>query len=193
MFCLKCGELIPDGCNYCPKCGEKVIKNSYSGVETPAQSLSHDDSFTAVVGVVNPDASNVQGPQPKKKSKVLIGVISSAIIILIVIFVIQAAGKASLKKQILRDWSTVETSDGSYYTLELDFSDNEIEYNFGSAYSWLNTTISTMEYKIISPTKIKILDYDRVISIEFNDDKTMMICTPAITSTDATEYWFQFD
>ena len=82
MFCLKCGELIPDGCNYCPKCGEKVIKNSYSGVKTPAQSLSHDDSFTAVVGVVNPDASNVQGPQPKKKSKALIGVISFAIILL---------------------------------------------------------------------------------------------------------------
>lgn len=189
MFCLKCGELIPDDCTFCPKCGEKVSRNVCSGAETPTQVLSHDDSSTVVVGIVSPNVSETQSPNKKKKSKVLIGAISAIIIIAIVIFSVQAVGKANLKKQLLRDWQRTD----SELLLELDFSDDEIEYNAYTGITWMDTTISTMKYKVISPNKIKIEDYDMVIEIEFNDDKTMMTCTPAITSTDTDECWFNLD
>ena len=32
-----------------------------------------------------------------------------------------------------------------------------------------------------------------VYTITFSDDKTMMTITPAMTSTDSVEYWFNFD
>lgn len=189
MFCPKCGELISDGSVFCSKCGERIISGMAAEENETVFSNGGD---TVVVGAVIDEKASSLVIHSKKKKSIIIA-ITTVVIIAVAILVIQAVGKSNLKKQLLRDWSTVEVSDGSYYTLELDFSENEIEYNFGSAYSWLNSTISTMEYKVISPSKIKVLDYDRVIEIEFNDDKTMMTCTPAITSTDISETWFNLD
>ena len=75
--------------------------------------------------------------------------------------------------------------------MELDFSKDKIEYNFISGYSWLNSTIADYDYKIISPSKIKIKG--KTYKIEFNEDKTMMTITPALTSADSSEDWFNVD
>lgn len=187
MFCLKCGELIEDKNAFCPKCGEKTCKNNTTTGKEKATVI-----VPTVVYTENPKNVILQ-KSSEYIGKKLIGIVTAVLVFVVIILVILFMGKANLKKQLLRDWFTVESDNGSYYTLELDFSDDVIEYNFESAYSWLNTQISTVEYKIVSGNKIKILDYNQIVEIKFNDDKTMMTCTPAITSTDLTEFWFNND
>ena len=92
-------------------------------------------------------------------------------------------GKSNLENHLLRDWSRVETGDsGTTYKVELDFSKDKIDYNFISSYAFLNSTITTFDYKIISPSKIKI---------KFNDDKSSFTITSALTSTDSSETWYK--
>ena len=68
-------------------------------------------------------------------------------------------GKSNLENHLLRDWSRVETGDsGTLYKVELDFSKDKIDYNFISSYAFLNSTLTTFEYKVVSPSKIKIKD-----------------------------------
>ncbi len=192
MFCQKCGEVISDGSVFCSKCGERIIFDTEAEKNKIVFSNSED---TVVVGaVIDEKEDKRKKPQViHSKKKAIVIAVTAVMIIAIAILTSQAVGKSNLKKQLLRDWSRVETSDETYYTLELNFSEREIEYNFESVYSWLNTTISTMEYEVISPNKIRVLDHDRVIEIEFNDDKSMMTCTPAITSADTSETWFNLE
>jgi uncharacterized membrane protein YvbJ len=191
MFCNNCGELIPDGSAFCLKCGKKVEKGSAS---TPTEETAtivyaekEGNSDNAVI--VNAEEITATKKAPWYKKKIFGGAISVVAVAFVAFIIYWSVGMANLKKQLLRDWSTVDSENGSSYILELDFSNDTIDYNFYGGI--LNDTIDTMEYKVISPNKIKILDYDRVITIEFNDDKTMMIASPAITSTDSIEYWFQ--
>lgn len=98
-------------------------------------------------------------------------------------------GRMKLKETLLKDWERVEKgSSSSYYTLELDFSETTIQYNFNSTYSWLDTTIAKFEYKVIDAHRIKI--DDKIYEITFNDDKDMMIITPSLTDSKSSENWF---
>lgn len=190
MFCIKCGELISDDSLFCPKCGTRVNPNNET-VFTNNDSTVVD---TVMGEVVTPPPLILQS---NKKKRIVLGVIiviTIAIIGIAAFLAIQAAGKSELKNQLLRGWDRVEESDGTYYILVLNFSENEIEYNFESPYySWLDSTLATMEYEVISPNKIKVLDHNKIVEIEFNDERTMMTCTPAITSTDVSESWYHLD
>lgn len=72
----------------------------------------------------------------------------------------------------------------------------EVEYRLETGYAWMDTSLATYDYKVISGNKIKVLRYGddwETFSIEFNDEKTIMITTPALTSTDAREVWVNLD
>lgn len=59
-----------------------------------------------------------------------------------------------------------------------------------------DTTVATYDYKVISGNKMKVLRYGddwETITVEFNDEKTVMITSPALTSTDAREIWVHLD
>lgn len=166
MFCSKCGNKIKDGSTFCGKCGHPIN--------------SKDKNTNKKINI------------SFLKNKLFIVVSAIVIAIIVIYLIIFNIGKSNLSKELLRDWSRVETGDsGSLYELELDFSKDKIEYNFISSISWLNNTISTFEYKVISPSKIKIKD--KTYKIEFNKDKTMMTITPAITSIADSENWFNID
>lgn len=119
------------------------------------------------------------------------------IIILIVICIFIFIGKYYIEKQslhqaIMRKWERVEMGDtGSYYTLELDFRETTIEYNFVSTFAWLNSTIKRYDYKIINSHQIQI--DNRQYEIRFNEDKTMMTITPSLTDSKSSENWFYHD
>ena len=166
MFCSKCGNKLKEGSTFCGKCGHPVNdkeKNSNKKINL---------SFF--------------------KNKIFIGASSIVIAIIIIYLIIFNIGKSNLSKELLRDWSRVETGDsGSLYRVVLDFSKDKIEYNFESGYSWLNTTIATYDYKVISPNKIKAKD--KTYTIKFNKDKTMMTITPAITKIGDSEDWYNTD
>lgn len=122
-----------------------------------------------------------------KSKKILFMIILIIVIIISLIFY----GKISLKKQLLRGWERIEKGEsGSLYSLELNFSDKSIDYNFDGGYL-VKSKIKTYNYNIVGYNKIKI--NNTTYTITFNDEKNMMTITPALTSTDSYENWFNHD
>lgn len=165
MYCSKCGNPLPEGSNFCMNCGESVQQPLQPGFDVPTVK--------------------------KKTNLPVILTISAVCFIFLAVGVwfgsLQIA-KANLHKELMRDWSRVESSDGTYYTLELDFSEDTIEYNFVGFY--FEDTIATFEYEVISGNQIRIDGRNQLYTIEFNDDHSMMIISPALTYSDSSEYWF---
>lgn len=162
-ICPNCGEVLPSDSLFCVKCGTKIEENQ-----------------------------QVKKKNPKKKIGIVIGI---ALLFVIVGFVVNAIRISNLKKELMRDWENVKGEDGSYILCILDFSEDEIEYRIETGYSWLDTTIATLEYKVIGGNTIKVKLYGKweKITVRFNEDKTMMTLTPALTSADDKEEWFNFD
>ena len=163
MYCRKCGTAIPDDSVFCQVCGEQI--------------------------------SIAENAISKKKSKPLwiIAIIGVFIITGIVVSVILAKEhkKAELHELLMKDWSRVEINGDSVFKVALDFSDDEIDYVFKSYY--FDRTIATYKYKILSENTIEVereSGSKQVVSIEFNEEKDMMIFTPSITSLDSSENWF---
>lgn len=210
MFCSKCGKEIENTSSFCPFCGQPAaaaqpaptyenaqMPNEYprsAPQETPAQ---YPQGQPAPYQQVNYVPQYTPQPAPKKSNKGLIlAIVLPCVAVFIVIaillssFISKGNEKAQLQEQLLRDWSRVESNDGTYYTLRLDFDDDEIEYIFDSTY--VDRTIATYDYEVVSGDTIKVEGFGTV-KIKFNDDKTMMTFTPSITDTEASENWFNFD
>ena len=83
MFCLKCGEVIPDGSTICPKCGAD-----------PAEKKGEDS--TADIE----QKKNLWTKMPKAAKFGIAGVIAVVVIVLI----INGIGKAALRRDIQRAW-----------------------------------------------------------------------------------------
>lgn len=163
MYCSKCGNKIDEGNTFCGKCG-KFINNE-----------------------INNNIKRSKLYMLKRKQIVIPCVI---VIIIVLGYAIQFnIGKANLLNELIKNWSRIETGDsGTLYEVELDFSKDKIDYNFISSYAFLNGTLTTYEYEVISPNEIKIKD--KTYKIEFNEDKTMMTITPALTRVEDSEDWF---
>lgn len=139
----------------------------------------------------------VQPEPPKKKRLFWIPIVAGAVVLTILIaivgFVVPAVkeeeAKELLQDRLLYDWSRVESKDSLYYNLVLDFSYSTITYDFESTY--YDSNLYTYTYEVVSGDQIKV--DGSLYTIEFNDDVTMMTITPALTSTDASENWFNLD
>lgn len=178
MFCLKCGEVIIDTSENCPKCGDCLREESIEQAIVYASQKSVDEPILVL---------------PAKKPPKKIFIISGIIVCVIVIFlIINSISKANLKNAIVKEWYDV---DGSIIKV-LDIDDNEIEYRLETGYSWMNTTLGSYDWKIVSGSKIKIKIYSdkyKTYRIEFNSNKNVLKITPAITSTDLSETWYHID
>ena len=180
MFCIKCGEVTLDDSKLCSVCNKSVGEV--------------DDSEQAVVYA----SQSVKDSVPKKKiikkkpSPKITGFITITIILAIIGLTVNEVQKSNLRKELLRGWVDVDDS----ILKVLDFSDDKVEYRLETSYSWMDTTVGTYDYKVVSGNKIKIKmfgDNYETYTIEFNDEKSMLTVTPAITSTDKEEDWFNFD
>lgn len=176
IHCMKCGTKLPADSEFCIKCGEKI---------------------NSVEGTVIDEKSAINKKNVFKKNKKIVSIICIAILgIAIIFFIVNSIGGANLKKELMKDWQTIEGEDGSYILCILDFSEDEIEYKLETGYVWMDTTVATYDYKVISGNKIKVKRYGdnyETFSINFNDDKTMMTVKPALTSVDDEEQWFNLD
>lgn len=218
-ICPACGEKVSENALFCSKCGTKItggIGNS-EGENADTESIAAGNADMESTAAENGDmekeaaenaaAENMENQnimeegavkeeksdeaQKSNKKGIIIGAVSVAAVILLALIVntIQAS---NLKKELLRDWRVYEKSGSSYVELILDFSENEIDYRIETGYSWIDTTIATIEYKVISGNKIKVKRYDdewETIEIEFDDDKSVMRVSPAITEAKSEEYW----
>ena len=167
---------MPDDSKFCSTCGAAAVAPIHTAPTSE--------------GGCPPYAAPAPMPVKKSRAPLIIGILAACFILVIgSIFAVNEIGKANLRKQLLRDWSRVESEAGTYYTLELDFSEDEIAYNFLSFY--YDTNIASMDYKVISPNKIEVDGY--TYRLEFNDDKTMFTIYPALTSSDYSENWFHLE
>ncbi|MBE6729321.1 MAG: zinc ribbon domain-containing protein [Ruminococcaceae bacterium] len=188
MFCSKCGKSISENVNFCHSCGQAVPSLSKAEEQTATLNdvpIENTEPVYAIPVYATP-------VKPKNSKPLIIGIIAAACTIIIAVVAILASslfGSISLRKQLLRDWQRVENSSSTYYTLKLDFDDNEIEYIFDGNY--VDDEIATYRYEVVGKNKIKI-NGSKIITVEFNDEKTMMTFTPALTSTDSSENWFNF-
>lgn len=183
IFCPKCGEAIPDKSEVCPKCGVDLKSGNDSQAVVYASQLTVESM------------SSSNQPQTKSLSKIpkpVIIVIVAVVIAAVIFLILHEIGKANLKKELLRDWMDLDDS----IIKVLDFSDDKVEYRLETGYSWMDTTIGKYDYKVVNSDTIKIKifgDKYETYKIEFNDDRNMITVTPAITSIDSTEHWFNFD
>ena len=167
-FCSNCGEKLPNDSVFCTKCGTKIDEFEKEEVK---------------VSFFN-----------KYKQKIIIGIFGTVGIFLIC-FIVHSIQVSNLKKELLRDWYKVEGEGSSAIICVLDFSDKKVEYRLETGYSWMDTSVATYEYKVISKNKVKIKQYGEweTITVKFNDDKSVMTVSPAITSIDDTEIWVNVD
>lgn len=94
-----------------------------------------------------------------------------------------------------KTWERHELEGTSIYTLEMDFSESSVDYNF-DAYLLPKTTLAAYDYKILDgETVLFITEFGTEIEIKvtFNDDENKMTFEPALTSTDASETWTVYD
>ena len=178
MFCMKCGEAIPDNSKICPLCGADLEGHEQQAVVYASQK----EMETTTENVTNKKTLS-----PKTK-RILAGVAILAVVVIAVLGV----QKSNLKKELQKDWLD---TDGTILKV-LEFSDDEVEYRLETGYSWIDTTLFTEKYKVVSGNKIKVQMFGddwETYTIEFNDDKTIMTVSPAMTSTDKSENWYYLD
>ncbi len=179
MFCLKCGEVISDDSKGCSVCNASVLEsdNGEQAVVYASQGAKDLDKEKNII--------------KRKLSPKIIGIIAGVIILAIIGLSVNGFQKSALRKELLRGWLDTENS----IIKVLDFSEDKVEYRLETGYSWMDTTVAKYDYKIISGNKIKIKRFGKyeTFTIEFNDEKSMLTISPAITSTEKDEKWFNLD
>ena len=167
-ICPQCGQKTPGDSEFCVMCGTRVTMDVFNN-------------------------NVIAKPWKKKEIASLIVAVRG---VLAIVFIVNFAQILSLKKELRWGWSKIEGEGGSYILCILDFSDDEIEYRIETGYSLLDTTIATYDYKVVSGNKIKVSRYGNkweTVTVKFNKDKTVMTVTPALTSTDNIELWYDLN
>ena len=178
MFCMRCGQAIPDNSKICPLCGADLERDDQQSVVYASQKEI--------------ESISIDNPNKKKMSKNMLLILSGVAVLSVIIMVVFGIQKNNLKKELQKDWLD---TDGTILKV-LEFSDDEVEYRLETGYGWLDTTLFTEKYKVVSGNKIKVQIFGEnweTYAIEFNDDKTVMTISPAMTSTDESENWYYID
>ncbi len=152
-----------------------AVLNNTAENNTPTKSKHrppvrfHDTDFSAIS-----DGLSTSATMLAKRNNALPIVIALAVI-------------NALQYEFSRGWRRTACSDNNiYYTLELNFTKSQIQYNFKSML--LNKELHTFTYKFTGFNRIEA--DGKEITITFNEDRTMMTMTPALTSSAGSENWF---
>lgn len=181
--CTGCGQESPRGARFCKRCGKNLDEENfvYGGNNGINQSKKSRNRIILILTIC---------------VIALAAVVTTGVLLLhLRKDGIMEKRKEELKQALKKDWEFIDGDEDSYVICILDFSENEIEYRVETGFSWMDSTLATFEYKVVSGDKIKVKRYgnEETFTIEFNDDKSMMTVRPALTSVDDVEYWFNFD
>lgn len=166
-ICPNCGVKLADGLTSCTRCG-------------------------TMIGSVFAQPQRTIGFFEKNRKKIITGIV----VVIFILFFANSVQTSRLKRELECEWYRLEGEQGSQILCILDFSDDEIEYRLETGYSWMNMTAATYEYKVINGKKIKVLRFGddwETFHIKLNKDKTVMVVSPALTSTDKMEVWYNLN
>lgn len=184
MFCTKCGEAIPDDSVVCPQCGENPREEDNQGGGQVEETVVY--AAPEAVDVAPATGAN---KKIKPMSKKLWAILGGVVAVVALIFIVNAVQAASLKNVLMKEWYD---TDGTILKV-LEFDDDEAEYRLETGYGWMDTTLFSEEYKVVSGSSFKIRRFGdewETYKVKFNDDKTVMTVSPAITSVDSSEKWY---
>jgi len=198
MFCKNCGNQIDDTAAFCPNCGTKnegTAAPEAPAYEAPAAPAPEAPAYEAPVA---PEA-----PAPKKKGfkKWLLAIIIPAAVIVIALILIlcfAGGGKGQLQDELMEGGTWIR-ADEEYdaLLLELTFSEDTIEYAASGIYVDLREVVAEIPYEVVDEDTILLTEWDREVdvTVEYDpsDGTRTLTCTPALTSTDSIEWWFQFE
>ena len=116
--------------------------------------------------------------------KIVVVVIVSVVAFCSIFFV----GKASTQKKLQQTWTRTSRTEYKITTLKsvLEIDENTITYSTESFLS--RKTVKTYLYKVISAGKVEI--DGKIYSVRFNSDNSMFTLSPALTSDEESENWF---
>lgn len=180
MFCLKCGEAIPDDSKVCPKCGDNPREGTNQAGE---------QEEAVVYAAQESAAASISSVEKKSLSKRLWAILGAVALVAVLVFTIYAVQTTSLKEILMKEWYD---ADGTILKV-LEFDDDEAEYRLETGYTWMDTSLFREKYKVVSGDTFRIQRFGdkwETYKVEFNDDKTVMTVSPAITSVDASEKWY---
>ena len=125
MFCLECGEAIPDGSVTCPKCGAVIKKD--------IDNSSDEQAVVYASQNVTEQEISQKPPLSKKLPKQVYIGIAAVVGIVVILFIVNAVNKANLKKALVKEWYDTEDS----IIKVLDIEDGKMEYRLETGYSWM--------------------------------------------------------
>ena len=169
-LCENCGESLREATVFCPRCGARIVQSSEYEEEPSVPGFWRRNQKIIIIGII-----------------VVLGILA-------VLCTMHFMQVSELKKQLVREWLRVEGEEDSSILCILDFTEDEIEYRVETGYAWIDTTIDTFKYKVVSGNKMKVLSNGKwkTITVEFNEDRIKMKITPALTSMEESESWFSF-
>ncbi len=193
MYCIYCGQEIKNDSQFCKHCGKKIM-------EEPVQ--------------IQEQAQPEQESNKLLWLKVLIPVIAilltgALILGISPLFVPDATPSFSetpqttptptatpaptlspqdLREQLSKSWSKAEHVGGYTFNYELKFSSDGVSCN----YYYLEKLygLTGFDYEIISGNQIQRHYPDKVYTITFNEEKTVMTISPAISNAEKSENWY---
>lgn len=176
MFCLNCGEAIPDGSRVCPKCGANFVE---------------EQSQETVIYASQKTEEAVPPPTTEKKpfTKKLVCILGAVALIFVIVLIVTGVQKSNLQKDLQKEWMD---TDGTILRV-LEFDDGKVEYRLETGYAWMDTTLFKGKYKVVSGKKVKIDSFGsgyQTYTVKFNDEKSVMTIMPAVTSADSSEKWY---
>ncbi len=157
---------------------------------------SNENDYAVVYGSQTPQEPAVPPSAPpsglKKPLKTALLAAAAAVVILAAALGYNEVQKKQLKEDLQKEWMALADS----IIKVLEFSDDRVEYRLETGYAWLDMTVDTFDYKVVTGSKIKIkqngLKYT-TYTIEFSKDKSRMTITPAVTTVDSSEVWYNLD
>ena len=131
----------------------------------------------------------------KNKVITVISIILSIIIVIAIILGINLVKANALKRTIMSSsWTQIKgDGSGTHINKILEFSSKEITYRIETGFPWLDTTMATYDYKVLSNKKIQVnmLGYLEKCKVKLSNDNTIMTIIPALTSTEPYEVWYR--
>lgn len=130
--CSKCGNVIPDNCNFCPKCGTQKVNNNIPSVcKKCGAILMPGQEFCANCGHKNKAIKN----KKKSKKRIILALVAVAVAVLVAIIIAVSAGGS---KDLNSVYSSVVDGSSIYVDITSDGKSISVDtnpYNIEDYYS----------------------------------------------------------
>ncbi len=125
----------------------------------------------------------------------VVGAVVAFVIGAIISYISESRAAKELRSKLMRDWESVEETEGVSLVWVLDFSEDKVQYKAETGYSELDKTLAEYDYKITGRNRFSINRFGKEwepINVYFSDDGTVMFMSPSFTDGESAAVWFNY-